>query len=263
LARDRQANPREHCAINVCLYGATQRWAMTERGAAHVQQTATELVVGPSRCRWQGDGLVIDVQERCSPWPRALRGRIEVQGLSRCRFITTLDDVGRHRWGPILPSARIEVAFDAPRLRWRGHAYFDSNEGDEPIDAGFSCWDWSRSLLADGSSAIIYDVRAPRAGASERLIARRFAPSGHSETFEAPPRHRLPNTLWRVPRWQRSEAPVQEVLRCEDTPFYTRSMLRAKLLGESALTMHESLDTARLCHPVVQRMLPVRMPRVP
>ena len=71
------------------------------------------------------------------PLPRRVRGRVRVHPQGLCRFVAPLDAAGRHRWGPIAPCARIEVDLDRPGLRWRGHAYLDSNEGDEPVDRAF------------------------------------------------------------------------------------------------------------------------------
>jgi carotenoid 1,2-hydratase len=257
-------NPLDHCAINLALYGdAAQRWTMTERSARQVQCEPGLFQVGPSALRWRDGGLEIDICEWAVPLPRPVRGRIRVEAAPSCRYVTALDEAGRHRWGPILPSTRIEVNFDAPALRWQGHAYLDSNEGDEPIDAAFSTWDWSRSVLADGSTAVIYDVRSPRAGGADRVIAQRFWPNGHSAAFEPPARKALPRTGWRVQRAQRSDSPPQLLRGLEDAPFYARAMLRAELLGEQALTMHETLNAQRLKHWAVQRMLPFRMPRRP
>jgi carotenoid 1,2-hydratase len=47
----------------------------------------------------------------------------------------------------------------------------------------------------------------------------------------------------------------------EDTPFYSRSLLRTHLLGGSATAVHESLDLVRFAHPLVQLMVPFRMRR--
>jgi carotenoid 1,2-hydratase len=47
----------------------------------------------------------------------------------------------------------------------------------------------------------------------------------------------------------------------EDTPFYVRSTLRARLLGEDVTAMHETLDLSRVVSLPVRLMLPVRMPR--
>ena len=47
----------------------------------------------------------------------------------------------------------------------------------------------------------------------------------------------------------------------EDAPFYARSVVSAKLLGEHVTLMHESLSLDRFRMPMVQAMLPFRMPR--
>ena len=70
-----------------------------------------------------------------------------------------LDSAGRHRWCPIAPCARVEVAMDRPALSWSGPAYFDTNNGDRPLEADFIRWDWSRMRLP-GGTGILYDVRA-------------------------------------------------------------------------------------------------------
>jgi carotenoid 1,2-hydratase len=137
----------------------------------------------------------------------------------------------------------------------------DSNEGDEPIDRAFDTWDWSRSTLADGSTAVIYDVR-PKGG-GERVIAQRFALDGSSVPLK---RHRATHCrsrAWRIERHMRSEAGLLPVLQqtLEDTPFYARSTLSARLLGETVTTLHESLDVPRVVSLPVRLMLPWRMPR--
>jgi carotenoid 1,2-hydratase len=265
--RDASTSPDEHCAINVCLYspGAT-RWTMTERCARHVQREARDFVIGPSRVGWRDDALHIDIDERSAPLPRAVRGtlRLRPQGLSR--FVAALDARGLHRWGPIAPCARIEVQMQSPALRWSGAAYFDSNEGDEPIERAFTRWDWLRTApAADGASAVLYDVlpRDERRGAS-RLLAQRFHADGSASPFEAASRQALPATpLWRVARQVRAgEAPARVLHTLEDTPFYARSLIELALPGGPRVAaVHETLDVTRLRSPVVQAMLPFRMPR--
>jgi carotenoid 1,2-hydratase len=252
----------DHCSINVALYGAAgHRWAMTERGARHVLRRRQEFVVGPSRLHWADGALMIDIDEREAPWPRRLRGRVCVRPSALSTYVTSLDDAGRHRWGPIGPCSRIDVQFERPQLRWSGNSYLDSNEGDEPICRPFETWDWSRAMLADGSTAVVYDVRLR--GGRERVIAERFAPDGTVSPFEPPPRQALPRTLWRLDRTMRTEpgVPARVEHTLEDTPFYVRSVLRSGLLGEEVTAMHETLAIPRLVSPVVQRMLPFRMPR--
>jgi carotenoid 1,2-hydratase len=244
------------------LYGAAgRRWTMTERGKRHVQRSSAEFVVGPSRLHWDGSSLLISLDEVGVPIPRRVRGTVRVWPQALSNFVTTLDAAGRHRWGPIAPCARVEVDLQAPQVRWAGHAYLDSNEGDEPIERPFKTWDWSRSLLADGSTAVIYDVR-PRHG-PDRVIAQRFAADGSDTAFEPPPRQLLPRTGWRVARQMRTDPgiPVQVEQTLEDTPFYTRSLLRSGLFGQNVTSVHESLDVPRLESLPVRFMLPWRMPR--
>lgn len=254
-------NPDHHCALNVALYGRKRRWSMTERSSHSVQREAKQFTVGPSQLHWNGRWLEIDIHEVGMPLPFPLRGRVRVHPSALSTFSTRLDGPGRHRWGPIAPCARIEVEMSHPSLRWQGNAYLDSNEGDEPIDGPFREWDWSRATLSDGSTAVIYDVQ-PVSG-PERLLGLRFGPDGSTETFAPPPRQQLPATGWRIARRQRSEGltPVREIERLEDTPFYSRSVLASRLFGEDVISMHETLNVPRLVSPVVQWMLPFRMPR--
>jgi carotenoid 1,2-hydratase len=246
----------------VALYGeGGKRWAMTERGRRHVQRGVREFVIGPSRVHWDGSALVVDIDERCAPLPYHLRGRVRVIPPALCRFVAPLDAASRHRWGPIAPCARIEVELQAPALRWQGHAYMDSNEGDESVDRAFADWDWSRATMANGDTTVIYDVR-PVQG-PERVIAQRFRPDGSHEPFDAPSRHRLPTSAWRIARHVRGEAsPPPRLMRTlEDTPFYVRSQIASTLLGEEAVSIHETLDVPRVVSLPVRLMLPWRMPR--
>ncbi len=235
---------------------------MTERGRRWVQRDATQFQIGPSRMHWDGQALVVDIDEVTVPIPRRLRGRVRLMPQGLCSFNAALDAQGRHRWGPIAPCARIEVEFDKPGLSWKGHAYLDSNEGDEPIDAPFHDWDWSRARMADGSTAVIYDVRAK--SGEDRVIAQRFAPEGTATPFEAADRQGLPRSLWGLRRGIRSEPagpPATLTKTLEDTPFYVRSTLEATLLGERVTAIHESLDVPRVVSLPVRLMLPWRMPR--
>ena len=262
--RRNPATPAErHNALNVALYGAGgKRWTMTERGARHVERGRDVFALGPSRLHWDGASLAIEIDEISVPIPRRVRGRVRVWPEGLCRFSTALDDAGRHRWGPLAPCARVEVAFDHPGLRWQGHAYLDSNEGDEPIEAAFDDWDWSRASLTDGSTAVIYDVRQRRGG--DRVIAQRFRADGSHEAFEPPPRQALPRTMWRIGRSMRTDAetPARVQQTLEDTPFYVRSVLSSGLLGERVTSVHETLDVPRFTAASTQLMLPWRMPRV-
>ncbi len=265
FARDDHTRADDHCAINVCLYGpGMKRWTMTERGTRQVQRERSSFTVGPSSLRWHGDALHIEIDERGAPLPRAVRGSVRLHPRALTLFSAALDAKGRHRWSPIAPCAQVEVELDAPALRWSGHAYFDSNEGDEPIERGFTRWDWLRTAQADGSSAVIYDVQSNnnRSGPS-RLIAQRFAADGSTSAFEAAARQRLtPSPVWRIARQVRAGAPARVLRTLEDTPFYARSLIDMALPGgERVNAIHETLDVQRLCSPLVQALLPFRMPR--
>lgn len=234
---------------------------MTERSRRWVHREPDRFVVGPSRLHWDGRALVIDLDEVGVPLPQRVRGRIRVRPQVTSSFVTALDGAGVHRWGPIAPCAAVEVDLEAPAARWAGHAYLDSNEGDEPLERGFDTWDWSRSTLADGSTAVIYDTR--RRGGGEHVIARRFLPDGSDEAFAVPPRQVLRATGWRIPRAMRADPgrPVTVRQTLEDTPFYSRSLLDTSLFGQPVTTVHESLSVPRLESLPVRMMLPWRMPR--
>lgn len=257
--------PEDHCALNVALYGpgGSNRWTMTERGAAHVERRRRSLRIGPSEVRWQNGSLAFDIDEVAVPLPRRVRGTVIVRPQGVTRYVAALDAAGRHRWGPIAPCADIEVSFESPRLAWRGHAYVDTNEGDEPITAAFDEWDWQRARLRDGRTTVIYDVR-PRPGrgpAAERVIAAAFGADGSAAPFAPPPRHALPLSGWRIRRQARGDTPGTVKRTLEDTPFYARSVLGAQLLGETVEAVHETLDVQRFAAPWVQVLLPFRMPR--
>ena len=250
------------CALNVALYGkAGRRWAMTERGSSNIERGQDHYRIGPSSLHWDGKALHIAFDEINVPIPMRVRGRVTVRPEGLCQFVTPLDNAGRHRWGPIAPCSRVEVNLESPKVRWSGHAYMDSNEGDEPVEKGFRNWDWARAEMANGDTTVIYDVR-PLEGAG-RVVAQRFSRGGDSTGFEAPQRHNLPASGWRIARAMGSEAETtpQVLSTLEDTPFYVRSLVKTRLLGEDVTAIHESLDIPRLVSLPVRLMLPWRMPR--
>jgi carotenoid 1,2-hydratase len=253
-------DPEHYCCLNVALYSkAAPRWSMTERGASHCHRTADRFVIGPSHLEWDGQTLHIHINETAVPWPRPIKGRVSVFPTQLFDFSTPLDAQARHHWGPIAPHARVEVQLQQPQQSWSGQGYLDSNEGTEPIDLPFKEWDWSRSVMQDGSVAVLYDVQ-PHQGA-DHLLALKFCPDGQVRAFDAPPRQTLPRTAWGMARRMRSEGAVKVQHQLEDAPFYQRSVIQSRLLGEPVVSFHETLHTGRLVSPVVQAMLPFRMPR--
>jgi carotenoid 1,2-hydratase len=263
LQKNPAASPEDHCAINVALYGrGIRRWTMTERGQRHVSRDSRNFQVGPSHLRWTGAHLEIQINEWSAPIPRPVRGVIRVIPNRLFAFTTALDDGHLHHWGPLAPSARVEVALESPKCSWQGHAYLDSNEGASPIADGFTEWDWSRANLSDGSVAVLYDIRQ-RQG-PDRLLALRFGRDGQVSPFDAPARQSLPMAMWRVGRSVRSESarPARVMQTLEDTPFYVRSVLESGLCGEQVISMHETLNVPRLNTAMTRLMLPWKMPRL-
>lgn len=253
------ADPEDHCALNVALYTPGRKhWAMTERGRRHCGRSAETFEVGPSALHWDGQSLRIRIDERSVPWARRLRGEIRVWPEHLFRFSTALDGACRHRWGPIAPSARVEVTLDEPALRWRGQAYLDSNEGDEPLSRAFHTWDWSRARRRDGSTLVHYDLRWPD---RERVLSLHFGRDGRVQPVTAPRAQTLPRTAWHIRRQMRSERAVRVLDQLEDTPFYQRALLGFWHEGESLMGFHETLSVPRLQSAIVQAMLPWRMPR--
>ena len=234
---------------------------MTERARPALATASETLGIGPSRARWENDGLTIDLDEIAVPLPRRIKGRVRLSPKSVTERCFELDPARRHRWWPIAPTARVEVALEQPGLTWSGDGYLDSNEGCEPLEAGFSRWSWSRAHLSDGSAALLYDPIFK--DGSARALALRVDSSGGIEDFEAPPRAGLPGTLWGLGRETRADraggAKVIETL--EDTPFYSRSMLSLDLIEPAVVAMHEGLSLDRFDKRLVQMLLPFRMPR--
>ena len=245
----------------MALYGqGGKRWALTERGREHVQRDASTLTIGPSALGWDGDALTVRIDEVTAPLPARIRGTVRLLPGAPSNRAFELDAKGQHRWWPIAPRARVEVALDKPAVRWSGPAYFDTNSGAVPLERSFVEWDWSRAPLRKGA-AVLYEVA--RRDGSSRAIAIRIDPHGSVEDFEAPPRVRLPATRWRLGRATRADPshPVRVEQTLEDAPFYARSVLATHLRGEPATAVHESLSLDRFRAPWVQLMVPFRNPR--
>jgi carotenoid 1,2-hydratase len=257
------ADPMDHCAINVALYGPPgKRWALSEHKRGAVRQSDTELVIARSSWSWRQDGLVVHIDESGAPLPRPLKGRIRLRPDGLARGCYPLDAAGQHRWHPWAPCARLEVEFEAPAINWSGRGYADANSGDGPLEEAFAGWHWSRAPLRGGDTAVLYEIEPLNAAATPPL-ALRFRAGGGVTAIEVPPRAELPATGWRLARATRCDhAGSAKVLKTlEDTPFYARSLLATQLQGEAVMAMHESLSLARFRSRWVQRLLPFRMRR--
>jgi carotenoid 1,2-hydratase len=254
-------DPAQHCAMNVALYGrGARRWAMTERGAAKLSRTSDTLRIGGSGLHWNGTSLTAEISELTAPVPRRVRGSIRVFPAGLATHEVVLDGIGRHRWSPIAPGARVEVVLDQPSLTWRGTAYIDTNYGSEPLEDGFVSWDWCRAPLSRGMAVLYHGRRRNGDGFATAL---RYDETGQAEAFPPPLQANLPPTFWRMQRHTLADpSAVPRVLQTlEDAPFYARSVIATRLRGEDVTAVHESLSLTRFVQPWVQLMLPFKAPR--
>ncbi len=260
--RNNFANPDNYCCLNVAIYSkGKKRWTMTERGLKRSFRDAEIFQIGPSNIKWINDSLEININERSIPFGQKVIGKVKVYPEQLFNYSVPLDSKARHRWGPIAPTSKISVELEAPNIKWNGHAYLDSNEGDEPINRPFHEWDWARALLKNGSTAVMYDVREKNG--NETLLALRFMKDGNIEDFSLGDRKKLPKTMWKIQRHLRSNTDEVKVIEdLEDTPFYSRSIISGNWLDEEVTCMHETLNIPRFSSPIVQMMLPWRMPRL-
>jgi carotenoid 1,2-hydratase len=255
--------PVDHSCLNIALYGKGARWVMTERGAGDTRQERDCLQIGPSAMRWDKDRLIIDIEERDIrlgiPWRRRVKGQIILTPELLNDRSFKLDPKGHHHWQAIAPRAVVEVKMQQPDISWKGSAYLDSNHGSEPIENGFQSWHWSRAHVAK-QVAVIYEGK--RRDGSHFASALRFDSSGTPTEVELPLVAPLPLTYWAMERQTRADRGHASVIKTwEDSPFYARTALSARLWGEPVVAIQESISLDRLINPVVQFMLPYKMPR--
>jgi carotenoid 1,2-hydratase len=261
-ARQRgSSDPLDHCALNVALYGVGgKRWSMVERGRSDVHQEPGRLSIGPSAFVWDGKSLTVNIDEITVPWPSRIRGRVRLFPAVLIDRVYPLDVAGLHRWMPLSPVARVEVELEHPALRWSGNGYLDGNRGSAPLEKAISSWTWLRASVG-GGTAVLYDVA--RRGAEPLSLSIHCDAAGLIRDFPVPPLSSLPHTGWRIARPTRADAghAARLLQTLEDTPFYARSAVEMRLLGEPATGIHESLSLDRFSAPWVRMLLPFRMPR--
>jgi len=235
-------------------------WAMTERPQHRVTRERDHFAVGPSSLSWDGNALTITIDEMSAPIPARVRGTVRVIPAMIGDTAFALDPEAAHLWHPVAPRARVEVRMASPNVRWSGDGYFDSNFGMEPLEAGFDDWHWSRAHLSR-DVAVLYEGR--RRNGDPFNLALRMDAAGNWEDAAPPPKARLPRTGWLIDRRTRADTgfPPRVTKTWIDAPFYARSAIDTRIFGERVHAVHESLSLGRFASPVVQSMLPYRMPR--
>jgi carotenoid 1,2-hydratase len=253
------ANPEDFCSLNVCLYGKTgHKWCMTERAKRHLVRTQTQFKIGPSSMSWEDGALVIQIDEITVPFPSRVRGEIRLKPRVVSNEVIALDPEAQHHWRPVSPVADVEARFDSPDISWRGIGYHDMNWGARPLEADFSSWVWSRAALGDHAH-IVYD-RVMRDG-SESGFAVRIGPDGALTKIAMPKKIELGTAFWRMKRPAHADHKIEGLMSLEDAPFYTRSLFHTMIDDEKVAVFHESLSLDRFTHPIIQKMLPFKMPR--
>ncbi len=254
----RVANPLDFVTMNAAVYrGSRTRWALTEtRGA---KRDSTSLAIGRSTMRWSNGALVVELDEVGAPLPRAIKGRVVVHPEIVDAEPRVLDSAGAHLWWPIAPRARVEVDLVAPRVRFSGTGYLDSNAGEEPLERAFDSWDWSRVTGADGTF-VSYSTR--RKDGTAQTLDLAFQRNGTS-TRDGLVGRKLGRTLWGIELATRARpsdrVTVEQSL--ENTPFYARSELRVHNGNELMRGTHEALSLRRFDSSWVRWLLPFKMRR--
>ncbi len=254
-----QGDPSNFCAVNVGIYqGRAKRWSMTERGSSSLQRDINSLTIGPSSVQWRDGGFEIHLDERSAPLCRKVRGRVALYPKIISDRVFNLDGAGRHHWHPWCPQASVEVELTEPDLKWRGNAYLDSNWGNEPLENGFSDWEWSRCHRGD---EVLVDYHSNRSDGSHHALSLVFSAARGCREMEGQNAQKTRKSGWGVRRSPRSSEPLELLRTLEDTPFYARSLFRSGTPGSQSLLVHESLSLERFRKSWVRCLLPFRMPR--
>ena len=262
-----QTNPSDFCTLNVALHGprGIESWVFSEFPKRLIERSKTHFTLGDTTLVRRDTQLDVDLNAETKPFfqwgmPRRLRGRLTLTPDAEFEQIVHLDTHCRHRWLGLAPRSRIRVKLTEPALEFEGSAYHDANHGLEPLESAFTSWNWSRADLRDGT-CVLYDT-IEHTG-EQRLSGRLYRSNGDIEDVAPAHEVRLRPGLWGVPRRTRTDhgasASVQQTL--VDAPFYTRSLVRTHLMGESVISVHESVDLNRFSAGWVRFLLPWKIRR--
>ncbi len=258
------ARPCTHAALNAVLYSPQRHhWALTEYPAASLLEGGTALRLGKNELRWDHGALDIEIDEREAPVPRRLRARIEVRPAIGSELAWPLDEAGAHGWHPLVPRTRVCVQVLPGGPHWEGTGYLDCNRGTGPLADSFRGWSWLRAH-GPAHTTVVYETTAAATGAVPRRHQLRFSAGGEQVSIGMPPAAQpLARTRWGIARSVACDVgSAPRLLRTlEDTPFYARSLVETRLLGEPLLAVHESLSLLRFQSRWVQALLPFRSRR--
>ena len=132
------------------------------------------------------------------------------------------------------------------------------NWGDVPLEDSFRSWTWARADTRDGCH-VIYDAMLSDGARSGFLLD--ISRDGNRRQSPLPKAVSLPAGRWGMPRSVAAAGTVTVRKTLEDAPFYMRSLIALERGGETVIAVHESLSLERFRKPIVQMMLPFRMPR--
>jgi carotenoid 1,2-hydratase len=235
---------------------------MTDRGSDALGLSRDRLQIGPSAMVWDGDRLIVEIDEMSTPHGQRVKGRVVITPSALTSVELPLTEDGAHIWRPFAPKSDIRVEIDRPGWTWNGHGYFDANFGTRALEADFDYWTWGRFPLRDGA-ACFYD--ATRRDGTELSVAVGFDEDGQVRALEQPPKARFSRPGWMVRRETRADTGYKpkQVKAMLDAPFYNRSVVRTRINGEETDGVHEALDLKRFRGPWLMPMLAVRVPRRP
>ena len=254
------ASALSFCSMNVALYATKGQsaWAFRERAVNESARTETELTIGASTMRWDGDRLVVDLDERTVPFGTRLRGQVVIHPEARSGLELPIDERGEHLWWPVAPLSRIEVDLPSPGVRFSGHGYHDANAGQVPVESSFVDWSWSRARTDEGA-LLTYDLSCT--SGAERSLAFRVTPHGLVEPLEGLGIAPLARTGWGLSRTTRVDRGHggRVVRSLEDGPFYSRALVETRLGGQPVVAMHEKLAAHRLRRSWVRALTAFRL----
>ncbi len=265
------ARPEDHVAVNLALYerGKAHTWVFSEYGARALSLGGDEVRIGESSfAKKDGGAGEIRIVDQTVATRRAVRGSISFSPEEGPLTGDYVNLAPRHEWRAHVPRARVRVSFDS--FQFEGTGYHDENRGTEPLDRAFASWSWGRFHQED-ATRVFFDMekKSPRLERSLLSIE-----TGHPPLIERLPRRRMRGRLssWLAPlpedyesgaRADGSRRHVAIRTLLEPAPFYARFLgsSAAEASGVETIGMVEHISFDRTTHPIVERMIGLRLAR--